>query len=149
MVPDNTGRHCLTSPTAFDISPASLEAPQPENVTTAESRLVVARLDLGTVSETAGALAELAGAATEPTPSTIGSADGVTFDASAPDGGYSFFNVDTCGLSWGFGQEWRFWIVDAAGEVVTFALFAATDELETFATEFQPILDSVVWRDLD
>ena len=118
----------------------------------------VNRLDLTTVDETVAAIASEAGSSTAPTQTLIGGAPTVTFDATTAaevDNSASVFNWSDihggpCEMVWGVeGTPWRFWVVDVAGDVVTIGLFAIDGGLEDYAAEFQPILDSIVWRDYD
>ncbi len=149
-VPDGFGRACLMTPTGFDMVPTSAFSGATELASSEEARLVVARLELGSVEETTTSLSAMAGSATVPQTTTIGGVEGLLIDATAPEGGTTIYLDEGggCSLSWGHGAEWRFWSVGVAGQTVTFALHSVVGELDRFAEEIQPVLDSIIWKDL-
>lgn len=139
VVPEGMAKLCDESPDLIDFTP-SLDA--------ADSGLEVMRLDLGTVEDTAAALAEGQTNVTPIEPTTVGGAEGVTltFDTSISEGFQQILATPTCEIGFFPNETWRLAIVDVGGEVVTFAFYAPTEKFESVAAEFQPMIDSVIWK---
>lgn len=139
--PDGTGKGCDEYPNLVDFSPSS--------DTSGGSGLDVMRLDLGTVDETAAALADGQDNVTPTQPVSVGGADGLTFllDTSITEGYDQILVTATCEIGFFPNERWAITVVDVNGEVVTFGLYAPVDGFDAVASELQPIIDTVVWKD--
>jgi len=148
-VPDGWGRSCLPSPSAFDMIPASFVEGTTEAAFESSAGIVVVRLGFGTVDETVSELTSKVGGVSATTETSIGGAPGVVFDATDAEETSTLFVVDgSCAFSVGLDLDLRFWVIEVLGETVTFILNTSAGELETAAAESQPVLDSIVWKDL-
>lgn len=103
-----------------------------------------------TVEETVATLAAGLEAATEPQPTSVGGAPGLTFDATAPETAETMYISPTgdCSAKFDLGEAWRFWIVDVDGRPVTLALYAPATDFEVYAAELRPVIDSIKWQAL-
>lgn len=137
VVPDGWARDCPDSPILVDMVPAGM--------TPLASTMGVWAQDFDSVEETVAHLMEAPADHTDPEPASVGGAEGLTFD-SVPGSDYTIFEApNSCIFSMAAGETWRFWVVDVDGAIVTFALFAPSDQLEDIANQAREILDSVVW----
>lgn len=137
VAPDGWTRDCPDSPVLVDMVPP--------NMAPLTSTMGVWAHDSETVEETVAHLMEAPADHSAPGPVSVGGAEGVTFD-SVPSTDYTIFEAsNSCIFSMAAGEAWRFWVVDVDGAIVTFALFAPSDQLDDMATLARTILDSVVW----
>lgn len=114
------------------------------------SGLHALRLADETIDETVATLTAGVAEPTEPTPATIGGAEGVTFDASAPEAAETLYINSTgdCSVKFDIAERLRFWVVDVDGVPVTFVAWASAAEFDAEMAGLQPIIESVSWRAL-
>jgi len=104
-----------------------------------------------TVDETVTTLTAGVASPTDPQPTTVGGVAGLTFDGAAPeDAGTLYISPSgDCTMKFDIAERLRFWVVEPDGVPVVFALYAPSDDFETYAAELQPVIDSVRWRTLN
>jgi hypothetical protein len=148
-VPDGAVLLCPPGPTHTGVSLRS------ENVTISPvpsavvpSGLHALRLADETTDDTVATLTEGVSEPTEPTPTAIGGAEGVTFDASAPEAAETLYisSPGDCSVKFDIAERLRFWVVDVDGVPVTFVAWASAAEFDAEMAGLQPIIESVSWR---
>ena len=51
-----------------------------------------------------------------------------------------------CSAKFDLGEAWRIWVVDVDSQPVTLALYAPSDDFEVYASELEPIIESIEWQ---
>ena len=71
-----------------------------------------------TTEETVATLSAGVAEPTEPVSTTIGGAEGVSFDASAPENADTMYlsSSGDCSVKFDIGERLRFWVVDVDGD---------------------------------
>jgi len=148
--PEGSNLLCLTGPTHTGITTRGDGKGGPTPSGSWPSGLVAFLLADATVDATVSTIADGVAEPTEPQPTDVGGALGLTFDGAAPESAGTLYLSPEGGCTFKFdiAERLRFWVVDVDGVPVTLALYAPAEDFDAHLAELQPVVDSIEWRAL-